>query len=70
MNYAIEILLEQKELLTEELRFAESEEREQIEQRLIDTVNALNKLNIGDVSFWHDEESNDCKGASAIIRFL
>lgn len=58
MNYVIEILLEQKELLAEELRFAEGKERAEIEQRLIDTVIALNTLNLPNVSGsfydWHN----------------
>lgn len=49
MNYAIRILLEQKELLTGEMEFAEGEERIATERRLADTANALNKLNLPDV---------------------
>ena len=44
-NYAIELLLEQKELLADELKFSEGEERVETEKRLIDVCNALNKLN-------------------------
>ena len=51
MNYAIRILLEQKELLTDEMQFAEGEERAVTERRLTDTANALNKLNLPDVSY-------------------
>jgi len=50
MNYAIKILLEQKELLTDEMEFVEGEERIEIKRRLIDTANALNKLNLPHVS--------------------
>lgn len=50
MNYAQELLEEQKELLTEEIRFAEGEELEQANQRMTEIVDALNKLNIGSVS--------------------
>jgi hypothetical protein len=63
MNYAIEILLEQKELLTEELRFAEGKEREQAEKRLIDTAIALNDLNepdtSGSFSDWYNKGFKD-----------
>ena len=44
MNYAIEILLEQKELLAGELEFAEGEERIETEKRLIDIANVLYKI--------------------------
>ena len=46
MNYVTELLEEQKELLTEEMRFAEGEELEQTKQRMTDVVDALNKLSI------------------------
>ena len=50
MNYAIEILLEQKTLIESELVHAEGEERTELERRLIDTANALNTLNLPIVS--------------------
>jgi hypothetical protein len=50
MNYAIEILLEQKTLIESELVHTESEERTKLERRLIDTANALNTLNLPIVS--------------------
>jgi hypothetical protein len=50
MNYAIEILLEQKRLIESELVHAEGEERTELERRLIDTANALNTLNLPIVS--------------------
>jgi len=46
MNYVTELLEEQKELLTEEMRFAEGKELEQTKQRMTDVVDALNKLSI------------------------
>jgi hypothetical protein len=46
MNYVTELLEEQKELLTEEMRFAEGKELEQTKQRMTDVVDALNKLAI------------------------
>ena len=46
MNYVTELLEEEKELLTEEMRFAEGEELEQTKQRMTDVVDALNKLSI------------------------
>ena len=49
MNYVTELLEEQKELLTEEMRFAEGKELEQTKQRMTDVVDALNKLSIHDV---------------------
>lgn len=49
MNYAIEILLEQKTLIESELVHTEGAERTELERRLIDTANALNKLNLPDV---------------------
>ena len=45
MEYAIEILLEQKILIESELVHAKGEERNNLERRLIDTAVALNKLN-------------------------
>ena len=50
MNYAIEILLEQKTLIEGELECIGCEERTELQRRLIDTCNALNKLNIDIVS--------------------
>ena len=50
MNYVTELLEEQKELLTEEMRFAEGKELEQTKQRMTDVVDALNKLSIHGVS--------------------
>lgn len=50
MNYAIEILLEQKTLIESELVHAEDEERTELERRLIDTAVALNTLNLPNVS--------------------
>tara|TARA_R110002153_G_C12908811_1_gene453196 strand:+ start:141 stop:461 length:321 start_codon:yes stop_codon:yes gene_type:complete len=50
MNYAIEILLEQKTLIESELVHTEGEERTELERRLIDTANALNTLNLPIVS--------------------
>ncbi len=46
MNYVTELLEEQKELLTEEMRFSEGKELEQTKQRMTDVVDALNKLSI------------------------
>lgn len=50
MNYSVEILLEQKTLLEEEMRFAEGIEIEETKQRYVDVCTALNKLNLPDVS--------------------
>ena len=50
MNYAIEILLEQKTLIESELVYTEGEERAELERRLIDTATALNTLNLPNVS--------------------
>ena len=61
MNYSIEILLEQKILLEDELRFVEGKEHEETNQRYIDVCTALNKLNLPDVmprfSHFEDEKS-------------
>ncbi len=50
MNYSVEILLEQKTLLEEEMRFAEDKELEETKQRYADVCTALNKLNLPVVS--------------------
>tara|TARA_R110001632_G_scaffold125165_1_gene238354 strand:- start:185 stop:433 length:249 start_codon:yes stop_codon:yes gene_type:complete len=51
MDYAIRILLEEKVNIEEELKIIDKQERrEPQERRLISIVNALNKLNIDDVS--------------------
>lgn len=64
INYAIEILLEQKALLHSEMEFAEGEERTETERRLIDTCNALNKLNkepiAKDLTKEEGEDKEDC----------
>ena len=49
MNYSVEILLEQKTLLEEEMRFAEGKELEETKQKYVDVCTALNKLNLPDV---------------------
>jgi hypothetical protein len=46
MNYVTELLEEQKEFLSDEMRFADGEELEQTKQRMTDVVDALNKLSI------------------------
>lgn len=50
MKFVKELLEEQKELLTEELRFAEGLEYAETKQRLFEVTTALNKLFIRDVS--------------------
>ena len=50
MDYAIEILLEQKGNIELELMTTEGNDRIPLEKRLIDICNALNKLNLPDVT--------------------
>jgi hypothetical protein len=50
MNYAIRILLEQKVDIEDDLKATEGENRKPLERRLVDVVNALNKLNLPDVT--------------------
>lgn len=50
MSYSVEILLEQKTLLEDEMRFAEGKELAETKQRYADVCIALNKLNLPDVS--------------------
>lgn len=50
MEFVKTLLEEQKELLTEELRFAEDLEYAETKQRLNEVTDALNKLFICDVS--------------------
>lgn len=50
MEYAIEILEEQKRMLADELLHAEGEELDETYKRHKETCEALNKLNLPDVS--------------------
>jgi hypothetical protein len=51
MDYAIRILLEEKVNIEEELKIIDKQERREPQEiRLISIANALNKLNIDDVS--------------------
>lgn len=61
MEFVKTLLEEQKELLTEELRFAEGLEYVETKQRLFEVATALNKLFIRDVMrcYYNDE---DCFG--------
>ena len=50
MNYAIKILLDKKENIELELMTTDGDDRIPLEDGLIDVCNALNKLNLPDVS--------------------
>ena len=60
MDYAIRILLEEKVNIEEELKITDKQERrEPQERRLISIANALNRLNIDDVSKCECGETKD-----------